>query len=1505
MKLFINLARNFNRQTFPRYNYFKDTSIKQQYEAICRKYPTIKKIPFESFVKSFFPDKETRYYVCMPSFVRDPDVYDEPDFYNYQNVVVRAVSYDDAFDKDLLLFGDVSIKKGVSNWRNELVVKGLDFIDPSIEKYGERAIDATANIAFTLSANRPVYPDGGLSVGNSALTKAFIDDMLLLERPVPNFDEASGVYSEWDSYLSFRFDYLDKLSKKAWHVASVDLIPTYLVERATFNSDKSLKQYCLGKPDKLPKSAPTVLLTEPVEGAKEYPVVKIVVNDTHQQYNTNSLDRETNPRSYEMMLAANAGIYETDSDASVIELGERYYYEHETIEPKCDDILNKAASQKAEKESQIRAQYAKLIADRLDKDENIITLRESARKHLLDELNISLDGEIEYSVQMFDGCEDNVKQSIRSRIAEFDRMIENAKLNFAMKSRNKTGRHLTHLEEARDKQIEEANRGKKRAFESYLEKYNIDPIEGRIGAKLDAEMAPVIEEQKRRLEVRYENEIADAISQSVQKIDGEASQLVAKRKKEKTVSRWVFYFLSTPELPESISDRMNPIDDSDIKRIADWDQVLLAHNNNREMVKLKRQRNALENFFNGVVKNPFLALQIFSPKDIKAKDVANMDEPEWFLESLNVEQKKSVKLALNCDGMFLLQGPPGTGKTQVIAELTAQLVKKGKKVAISSETHKAIENVFERLPKTPDIRPFRLSRYGNRSEYRPELLVDNFYANIVGRLESRSKQLKDPNGYKKQFKAAMDQISEVYDDVNSAKDRIAKIDAEIKRLEGTTKKIKHDIEEFERQRDIIEAKTAVFEKIKNYIAEINTEGDADCGLYLSNFENRLMDMLYQDRVFGTVEFSNLKYLYSCNTDEIRADLIALGKHSQLEKMKKKNAEAKRKKAEITDELTEEAIPGHEEEFDDLRITIKNTGAQIKNISSSLPEISELPLLKVIALENILAPNVFDNFLNLLNEFREKIQGIIKESIDDVEKDERDVLKQIDKINESIEDKKRSLSNTVNRIEELRNSDEYSEYSGLETKLRNGVGSFFREYMSAREYSSVNEGMNMIADEWQRVSRRSKALQEEAARRLPVYKSICKYLDNQDLLEEDRERYTVKLYDRVNVYGFTSSAGYIYKDLVKYGIPDINIQSAGIDVVIIDEVSKSAFVDLLVPMLYGKTVVLVGDHRQLPPMYDLRYLKPGDFSDLGYSDPDLQWNENAEFTRLYEESLFKRLFTQARTQRSSLRKQYRCHSQIMDVFNYFYGSGGPDEGLQVGSETQDQTKDHLLTMPINGKPFISPDKHIYFVDCNGEDKNENGSSSKVNEEEAAVIETLLLKMNDHYGELVNNGTIAYDADPSKKIDARPSIGVICTYGDQARLLRNWYKQQGRGARYFTNKREERLMFDTVDNFQGDERDIIIVSMVRSPKAGTRPDAEFIKQFERINVAYSRARKMLIIVGNRNYLANECRVDLPDMYGRGPDYDRINYPVYQKIIETIDQKGAIISSDDVIGVRNETN
>ena len=90
---------------------------------------------------------------------------------------------------------------------------------------------------------------------------------------------------------------------------------------------------------------------------------------------------------------------------------------------------------------------------------------------------------------------------------------------------------------------------------------------------------------------------------------------------------------------------------------------------------------------------------------------------------------------------------------------------------------------------------------------------------------------------------------------------------------------------------------------------------------------------------------------------------------------------------------------------------------------------------------------------------------------------------------------------------------------------------------------------------------------------------------------------------------------------------------------------------------------------------------------------------------------------------------------------------------------------------------------------------------------------------------------------------------------------------------------------MDDFQGDERDIIILSLVRTGRS------TFISDFRRINVAMSRARRLLVLVGNAESLEQE-EIDLD---GQGEPR-----PVYKEIIDRVKESGGYLTSDDVMEV-----
>lgn len=654
--------------------------------------------------------------------------------------------------------------------------------------------------------------------------------------------------------------------------------------------------------------------------------------------------------------------------------------------------------------------------------------------------------------------------------------------------------------------------------------------------------------------------------------------------------------------------------------------------------------------------------------------------------------------------------------------------------------------------------------------------------------------------------------------------------------------------------------------------------------------------------FEEISLDKVGELIKLDDEAVREELAHLLSEDTLVQLKGRQQELRGILSSLRDPETDEAPEegdANYEEYKKYQAELKEIVNKIKVAQSgsdyNVSESAIFTILPAIVGNKTLMKELPEE----LKMFKVKLNSIVFAIKGDIEEKLDEVLNQEAEVSDRISGKQIEISEHKRRYEELSEDKGVEEYGELNSALKQKITRFFRDFDIIKEYDSDNleTAFQIIAEEWSKLERNYMATQAENKVKIPMYKEIVKYLSQEDILEEDRAAYTRELYNSANVFGITCTSRDRFtpaqlEELGRYGIESVDIRTVGIDVVIIDEVSKSSFLDLLIPILYGKTIILVGDHRQLPPMYDLRHMRADDFEGL---DEEIITKEiNDGYTKLYEECFFKTLYEKVPKEfKVMLNKQYRCHSHIMEVFNHFYG--GSNKGLIVGKKQQDDEKEHNLTVRINGNTVIDPIHHIYFVDCDQKESSAfEGSTSKINEQEAQVAMTLLKELDMSSKELVSQRKII--VDPSKRIDERPSVGIICTYGDQAGLIKKKRKyQQFTG---FSGRPDERLIISTVDDFQGDERDIIIVSMVRNPAQGKRYDAEFIKKFERINVAFSRARKLLIIVGSRKFLSEAGIIDLPDLDG-DHSQDKLNFPVYREIIDTINFRGRILTAKDILG------
>jgi hypothetical protein len=284
-----------------------------------------------------------------------------------------------------------------------------------------------------------------------------------------------------------------------------------------------------------------------------------------------------------------------------------------------------------------------------------------------------------------------------------------------------------------------------------------------------------------------------------------------------------------------------------------------------------------------------------------------------------------------------------------------------------------------------------------------------------------------------------------------------------------------------------------------------------------------------------------------------------------------------------------------------------------------------------------------------------------------------------------------------------------------------------------------------------------------------------------------------------------------------------------DTVIIDEVSKATPPELLLPMLKGAKVVLVGDSRQLPPM-----VGPDALQDLAES-----LEVGARDLAHLERSLFRDLFERSPVQlKSWLTDQYRMHPQIMDAINQFY-----NEKLVCRIESPDTSRAHHL------EPLIPASTHIAWIPTpwSGPFYEARVGTSRRNDKEVEIVGNLVDGIDELWGQGPG------DRPPKE-------IGVITFYAAQERALRG--RLLDRSGRQQYENLDVRL--GTVDRFQGMEKPVIIVSLVCN---NSRRDIGFARALERINVAFSRAQELLVIVGSRELFSRQAAAArATERYGR---------------------------------------
>lgn len=321
-----------------------------------------------------------------------------------------------------------------------------------------------------------------------------------------------------------------------------------------------------------------------------------------------------------------------------------------------------------------------------------------------------------------------------------------------------------------------------------------------------------------------------------------------------------------------------------------------------------------------------------------------------------------------------------------------------------------------------------------------------------------------------------------------------------------------------------------------------------------------------------------------------------------------------------------------------------------------------------------------------------------------------------------------------------------------------------------------------------------------------------------------------------------------------------------DLVIMDEASKATPPELVLPLTFGKKVVIIGDHKQLPPMLDEKEFSEA-LESIGAQNMIENWTKKD-----YATSQFEKLFKNApKNIVASLDTQFRMHAQIMNCISQFYEDQEELEhglicGINQGMDDPDFNNKASRWHGLHLEPFIKPDNHAIWVNVDTPERKivnsfqNEGEVDAVNEVIRAIVSA--------------PGFDTYYKNCTREEDKE--IGIITYYMSQLTAIKNSIyssldKNQFKNLEQFKRENQFQLPFriNTVDRFQGMERNIIIISTVRShhrsvdTHQGTRIERNtnypyalgFARELQRINVGFSRAKKLLIVVGNQKHFANK--------------------------------------------------
>lgn len=844
--------------------------------------------------------------------------------------------------------------------------------------------------------------------------------------------------------------------------------------------------------------------------------------------------------------------------------------------------------------------------------------------------------------------------------------------------------------------------------------------------------------------------------------------------------------------------------------------------------KLRRESEALKTLFRGESTNK--NLKNFMPEIASIKHPIVHEQVNFNLLSdefvkFKDKQKEAVLGALNCNDIYLIQGPPGTGKTTVISEIIRYLVNDNKKILLSSQTNLAVDNVLQRIGQKENVRAIRIGPEEkfelDSIQYSLENRVEDLQKKMTKTLNERPIHFKilketlesnvvlvDAHHYvRKEIKVIinMKQNQATYEE------KLVQIKSNLQRLQNHLFKMKQDeqqqMKEIGENVFVVEKLRAIQENSLNTLQQNTISAELTDKLNLSKEEAEYINN-YKSLV------DEIKCILS-EVNELQQDRESTIEHMEqiVDDMQYTNTRIvslEEQNVGLSEQMQTyllRDIQNFKQLIDEMKMDLHEQKYQLSKLDEKIAELKKKAL----------------NLRSLALNIKEMIEQLIEQNRDVwIAYFQAPTITKEEFINlcSRIDSFKAEFSSVLQEVHLLSKLDRFDQISSLKNDL-----------------AEMKQEMDMVEKEQAKnqkfVSKfKEKLLAYEENELLQLYMSHYKMQFSQLVIEQEIARVEsfISIYElnteELALYESTLDLQGEWNQKLQYyqeSFEDIYINTSNLicatclgiaatsnnhflntefDYVILDEAARASSMELLIPLIRGKKIVLVGDHKQISPTLEKDILDKLERDDVV---------NTTEIQNIYKKSLFGLMYDDAHDQmKTFLNMQFRMNPDISHSVSKYYYDGKLLDGENVYG------KKHSLEN-ILPKAFYWMDtpNTPYFTE-----KKEH--TSFYNEGEIQTINAVLQWLNT-------------------KLDFRKSVGIISPYKAQMNKLLELVDV------------DQYPMLDieinTVDAFQGREKNIVINSLVRNNTSGT---VGHVRQESRMNVALSRAQELSIYIGNVDFI-----------------------------------------------------